>query len=159
MKEYDNEIKLEKSALQNFAEKYVIDGKSGLTPLQVFAEKVAQLKDFLRNHRNIKVKMILVCKMEKQIIEKVKTKTKIITEQDIVYLVSKTHINNKSKHVKVILSQMLKEIMEILANYQTNGSGWNFKKVKSLEIHTVDYKPNKGSSYIPLPEFIKRKMQ
>ena len=40
MKEYNNEIKLEKSALQNFAEKYVIDGKSGLTPLQFFAEKV-----------------------------------------------------------------------------------------------------------------------
>ena len=64
--------------------------------------------------------MILVCEMGKQIIEKVKRKTKIITEQDIVYLVSKTYINNKSTDVKVILSQMLKEIMETLAYYQTN---------------------------------------
>ena len=101
--------------------------------------------------------MILVCEMEKQIIEKVKRKTKIITEQDIVYLVSKTYINNKSTDVKVILSQMLKEIMETLANYQRNGSGWNFKKVISLEIHTVDYKRVKGSGYIPLPDFIMRK--
>ena len=65
MKEYDKEIKLEKSAVKNFAEKYVIDGKPGLTPLQFFAEKVPRIKDFLRNHRKIKVKMILVCKMEK----------------------------------------------------------------------------------------------
>ena len=101
--------------------------------------------------------MILVCEMEKQIIEKVKRKTKIITEQDIVYLVSKTYINNKSTDVKVILSQMLKEIMETLANYQRNSSGWNFKKVISLEIHTFDYKRVKGSGYIPLPDFIMRK--
>ena len=60
VKEYEKGIKHEKSALSNFAEKYVIDGKPGLTPLQFFAEKVARIKDFLRNHRNIKVKMILV---------------------------------------------------------------------------------------------------
>ena len=33
MKEYDKGIKHEKSALSNFAEKYVIDGKPGLTSL------------------------------------------------------------------------------------------------------------------------------
>ena len=53
MKEYNKGIKHEKSALSNFADKYVIDGKPGLTPLQFFAEKVSQLKEFLRNHRNI----------------------------------------------------------------------------------------------------------
>ena len=68
MKEYDKGIKHEKSALSNFAEKYVIDGKPGLTPLQYFAEIVTQLKEFLRNHRNIKVRMILICGMEQQII-------------------------------------------------------------------------------------------
>ena len=72
MKEYDKGIKLEKSALSNFAEKYVIDGKPGLTPFQFFAEKVSKLKDFLRNHRNIKVRMTMNCEMEQQIIEKIK---------------------------------------------------------------------------------------
>ena len=70
MKEYNNEIKLEKSALHNFAEKHVIDGKPGLTPSQFFAEKVPRIKDFLRNHRKIKVKMILVCEMEKKLLKK-----------------------------------------------------------------------------------------
>ena len=83
MKEYDKGIKHEKSALSNFAEKYVIDGKPGLTPLQFFAEKVARMKEFLRNHRNIKVRMILFCEMEQQNIEKtIGKKTKIIFNQD-----------------------------------------------------------------------------
>ena len=36
---------------------------------------------------------------------------------------------------------------------QRNGSGWYFKEVSSLEIHIIDYKPIKGGSYIPLPDF------
>ena len=35
-------------------------------------------------------------------------------------------------------------------------SGWRFEVIR-LEIHTVDYKPMKGESYIPLPDFIMRK--
>ena len=76
MKQYDNGIKHEKSALHFFAEKYVIDGKPGITPFQFFAEKASQLKELMRNHRNIKI-MILVCGMEQQLIEKTKGKTKI----------------------------------------------------------------------------------
>ena len=70
MKEYNNGIKLEKSALSNFAEKYVIDGKPGLTPFKYFAEKASQIKEFLRNHRNVKMKMIMICTMEQQHMEK-----------------------------------------------------------------------------------------
>ena len=157
MKEYEKGIKHEKSALSNYAEKYVIDGKPGLTPLQYFAEKVARIKDFLRNHRNIKVRMILICEMERQIIEKSKGKSKIIFEHDKAYFQSETHINLEKTDVKVILSRMLREIMEKLADYLRNGSGWYFKEVISFEIHTVDYKPIKGSSFISLPVFIKRK--
>ena len=50
MKEYENGIKHEKSALSNFAGKYVIEGKPGLRPNQFFVEKFPQIKEFLRNH-------------------------------------------------------------------------------------------------------------
>ena len=157
MREYEKGIKHEKSALSNFAEKYIIDVKPGLTPLKFFAEKVSQLKEFLRNHRNIKVRMILICEMAQQIIEKSKGKSKINFSQDKTYFQSETHINLEKTDVKVILSRMLREIMEKLADYQISGSGWYFKEVISFEIHTVDYKPIKGGSYIPLPDFIMRK--
>ena len=153
MKEYDNGIKHEKSALENFAEKYVIDGKPGLTPFKYFAVKATQIKEFLRNHRNIKVRMIMVCIMEKQISEKL---NKFIIESKS-YFNTETYINLESTDVKVSLSQMIKEILEKISIYQMNGSAWYFKEVTSLEIHIVDYKPIKGSSYIPLPDIIMRK--
>ena len=146
-----------KPALSNFAEKYVIDGKPGLTPLQYFAGKAARIKDFFRNHRNIKVRMILICEMERQIIEKTKGESKISFDHDNAYFHSQTHINLEKTDVKVILSQMLREILIKLAVLSQKGSGWYFKEVISFDIHIVDYKPIKGSSYIPLPNFIMRK--
>ena len=89
MKEYDNGINHEKSALENFAEKCVIDGKPKIIPFDYFAEKASQIKEFLRNHRNIKVRVIMVCLMEQKHIGKRKT---IIT-QDKAYFNTETYIN------------------------------------------------------------------
>ena len=93
----------------------------------------------------------------KKIIENSKGKSRIIFEQDKAYFQSETHINLEKTDVKVILSRMIREIMEKIFIYLRNGSGWYFKEVISFEIHTVDYKPIKGSSFISLPVFIKRK--
>ena len=155
MKEYDNGIKHEKSALENLAEKYVIDGKPKIIPFKYFAERATQIKEFLRNHRNVKVRMILVCIMEKQ--EFIDGGRKSITTGSKTYFNTETYINLESTDVKVILSQMIKEILEKISIYQRNGSGWYFKEVSSLEIHIIDYKPIKGGSYIPLPDFIMKK--
>ena len=73
------------------------------------------------------------------------------------YFNTETYINLESRDVQVILSQMIKEILEKISIFQMNGSGWYFKEVSSLEIHINDYKPIKGSSYIPLPDNIMRK--
>ena len=75
-KEYEKGIILEKSALTNFAEKDNIEGKPGLLPLDYFGEKADQIKDFLRNYRNTKVRMILVCLMENKIVDKSKGESK-----------------------------------------------------------------------------------
>ena len=111
----------------------------------------------MRNHRNIKVRMLLICLMERKIIENSNGESKLIFEQDKAYFQSETYINLEKTDVKVILSRMLIEIMENLAIYLRKGSGWYFKEVISFEIHTVDYKPIKGSSHIPLPDFLMRK--
>ena len=152
-KEYEKGIILEKSALANFAEKYVIDGIPGLILIEYFAKIVTQIKDFLRNHRNTKVRMILVCEMERQFNEKSKT----TYEHDNDYFQSRTHINLEKTDVKVILKEMIIEILGNLIIYQKKGTSWYFKEVKRFEIHIVEYKPIKGSSCIPLPEFIKKK--
>ena len=98
-KKYEKGIILEKSALANFAEKYNIEGKPGLIPLDYFKEKAPQIKDFLRKYRNTKVRLLLVCKMEN---------TTLI--QDNAYFQSKTYINLENTDVKVLLKDMIKEI-------------------------------------------------
>lgn len=91
--------------------------------------------------------------MEKQNIDKRKT----VIIQDRAYFRSETYINLEATDVKQLLSRMTYEILTKISIYQNNGSGWYFNEVLSLEIHTVDYKPMKGSSYIPLPDFIVKK--
>ena len=68
--EHDQGIIKQKSSLENFANKYVIEGEHGFTPMEFFKNNAKKLKDFLRNNRNIKFRLVLVCLMEKQIIDK-----------------------------------------------------------------------------------------
>ena len=109
MKEYEEGILLEKLALANFAEKYVIKGIPGIMPIEYFREKAFQIKDFLRNHRNTKVRMLLVCEMEIKTIEKSNGETKTNVNQDNAYFQSRTHVNLEKTDVKVILKDMIIE--------------------------------------------------
>ena len=43
-------------------------------------------------------------------------------------------------------------VLDNLSNFQRQGSGWVFASIVRLEIHTVNYKPLRESSYIPLPK-------
>ena len=58
MREYQVWMKHEKLALDNFAEKYVIEGKPKIIPIDYFEEKTPRIKEFLTNHRNIKIRML-----------------------------------------------------------------------------------------------------
>ena len=154
IREYEQGIEKEKSSLEYFANKYVIKGKPGIAPFEYFQSKSSYLEEFLRNHRQTKVRFILVCLMEQITIDKQIT----FKEHDRAYFHSSTYINIESTDVKVLLNKVIKEILEKIATYLENGSGWYFNELIRLEIHTVDYKPMKeGSSYIPLPDWIMRK--
>ena len=74
----------EKSALDDFAVKYIIEGVPGLTPIQFFKKNYKTLEDFFTNHRNIKFGMVLVCKMEQQILSK--DKGVVLNQKHIIIL-------------------------------------------------------------------------
>ena len=46
--------------------KNVVEGEPAMTPIDFFEEKNPQIKEFLRNHRNTKIKMIMVRLMDKK---------------------------------------------------------------------------------------------
>ena len=99
--------------------------------------------------------MILVCLMEQQILSK--DKGVVGLKEDKAYFNSGTHINLESTNVKKLIDLNVKKIIEDLEIFQNNGSGWYFKEVVQLEIHTVENGAMKGSSYVPLPDWILNK--
>ena len=153
--EYDQGLEKEKSAFEDFAVKYIIQGIPGLTPLQFFERIYKTLKDFFTYHRNIKFKMILVCIMEKQTIQQ--NVGVVGLEEGKSYFTSGTYNNIKSTDVDKLIKICIDGIEGGIENYQQTGSAWYFKEVEKLEIHTVEYNPTKGSSYIPLPDWISNK--
>ena len=52
---------------------------------------------------------------------------------------------------------MIGEILEKIANFNRQGSGWQFRQVTHAEIHLNKYEPLSGSSYIPLPKILRSK--
>ena len=58
IREYHQGLVKEKSALEDFAVKYIIKGDPGLTPVEYFNKVYATLKDFFTYHRNIKFNMV-----------------------------------------------------------------------------------------------------
>ena len=154
MREYDQGIEMEKSSLDGFAQKYIIKPIGGETPNQFFINNFDIIKEFLKNHKNIKVRFILnviMGKMEK------KDKYKYFEVISEPYFHSETYSNMESTNVKNIIVESKEKILESISKYQNNGSGWYFKKIIHLEIHTNEYKPIRGSSYIVLPDWIMRK--
>lgn len=89
--------------------------------------------------------------------EKNVEKRKTFFIQDRAYFQSETHINRETTDVKELMSEMIYEILNKIATYQKNCSGWYFQEVNNLEILTVNNKPMKGSSYIPLQILWKKK--
>ena len=99
--------------------------------------------------------MILVCLMEHQKIDK--NRGVVGLEEFKAYFTSGIHINLESTNVEKLINKCVKRIIEDLEAFQQNGSGWYFKEVVQLEIHTVENGAMKGSSYIPLPDWISNK--
>ena len=153
IKENEQGIIKRKSALLDFANVYEIKAESGLLPGQFFRSKREEIKEFLRNHRNIKFSFVLVCLMGKK-----QGDAKLMTEiEEKAYFHSGNYLNYESTDVKELIKKAIISILQKINIYQQNGSGWYFKEVIHLEIHTNELDQLKGSSYIPLPDWIMRK--
>ena len=53
--------------------------------------------------------------------------------------------------------KMINKILKGITKYNKGGSNFIFKQILSLEIHTVQYEPLDGSSYIELPESLAKR--
>jgi len=70
---------------------------------------------------------------------------------------SKNEIVLESTNKNELWSLLTEQVLEDLAKFQMNGSGWTFHSIVALDIHTVGYEPLNGSSWVPLPKFLASK--
>jgi hypothetical protein len=82
--------------------------------------------------------------------ERVDMKSGEVTTAEIPFA-TKAEVILESTDVNELYTAAIDRILELMANFQMQGSNWRFKSVVKLDINTFVYKPLKGSSYIPLP--------
>ena len=58
--------------------------------------------------------------------------------------------------IETVISEAGNELINRISEWISEGSGWVIKSVDKHEIDISKYKPLKGSSYLPLPEKIKK---
>ncbi|CAH3172567.1 unnamed protein product [Porites lobata] len=154
LKQYDEKIVETKTALDEFAKQYVIEGDPNLTPDQFFEKHKNLIEIFFKKNKNIKANFVLVCDMQQPLFDK-----HGLTgyKEDKAYFRTEKKRVLKSTNVEKLVKDNFKKINLDIEKYQNNGSGWYFKNIKELQINVVEYSPQKGSSYIDLPVWIKNK--
>ena len=103
------------------------------------------LKDALDELGSLKASILV-----QSILEKDGEHVDAMFRSNSLIILQSTDINNALKGA-------LEEILESLAKYTREGSGWVEEEVISIDISTARYVLMKGGSYHPLPAWIQRK--
>ena len=134
--------------LISFTNQYAIEGHAGYDPKSFLTTVKQSIISLLSNNRQTKFQMILKCVFEKTNLQTGETVT---TESAFR---SVTEIILEATNIDELYKKSTDQILEFFDTFQNSGSGWVFKSIVSLEIHTVKYQPLSGSSYIPLPKYL-----
>ena len=136
------------SALNQFTNQYAIDAPDGYDPTSFLKTVKQSIISLLSNNTETKSQMILKCVFENTNLQTDETVTTEAAFRSI------TEIILESTNFDELYEIWKAKILESIDTFQNNGSGWIFKSIVSLEIHTVKYRPLSGSSYIPLPKYL-----
>ena len=142
----------EESALKNYTNQYKINGDPTYDPKTFLINSGPAFINIMDKNRNIKVKLYLYCFMKKQVLG-------AFSEiKEFAFHSKGQKLITGGTDPAEIYEEMLDEIEEaIQKTEQAEGSGWVFVEVKSLVLYTVKWNPINGSSYIDLPEELKKR--
>ena len=138
------EVKESDSALRKFAKVYTIDGKEGFDPQSFMDGARENMTEVIRNNRNTKVKLILKCYM-------ISEKKNLIKDFPFHSDIEVNFEGTDEDDIYTIMTDTILERIANLINRNSDGvSDWAFYKVIKLELYTVNYKPLRGYTWIPL---------
>ena len=136
-----SEVRESNSALRNFARVYTIDGIEGYDARRFLDGVRENITKIIRNNQGTKVKLTFKCNMVRDLGEM------IIKPADFH---SNIEVNLDGTDEKELYNTMVERIIEKMATFQSMGSGWRFRSVIKLELHTMSYYPLR--TYIKLPK-------
>ena len=139
------------SALREFAIVYAIKGIEGYDGVTFLNEARNSMTKILRGNKGTKVKLVLKYTMLREVLDIGILEQPFKSHSDILLNLRETDENE-------LYTKMIDTIEEKIQKLESvEGTGWHFVKVISLKLHTVNYTPLNGSSYIDLPKVIKSK--
>ena len=126
-----------------------IPGDGAVDVRRFWGKSHKRIKDILQHSLtelgSMKVSILVQAQLEKD------------GEHVTAMLRSKSLVILESTNINSVLRGALEEILESLAKYTREGSGWVEEEVESIDISTARYVLMKGGSYKPLPAWIERK--
>ena len=145
------EVRESNSALRNFARVYTIDGIEGFDARSFLDGARENMTRVLRNNRRTKVKLIFKCNMYHTI--------KDIIREFAFHSNIEVNLEGTDEYdIYDIMTEIILEKIAMLINGDSGeGTGWVFKKVIILELHTVSYSSLRGETWIELSEELANK--
>ena len=145
------EVRESASALRNFARMYTINGREGTDVRSFFLNVRGSITGILRNNRRTKVKLVLICNMEK-----LSTLGEIIIRPS--NFSSEIEVNLDGTDEDDLFVRMTERAIENMASHQqAEGSGWRLHSIIRLELHVVNYNPLRGEAWVALSKELTNK--
>ena len=126
---------------------YTIDGIEGYDALSFLQNARKNITNVLRINRKTKVKLILRCNMHLPRTDEINRYA----------FHSNIEINLDGTDEKELYDTMVERILEEIAKFMSKDSDVRFHSVIELELHTADYVPLTGDTWIPLPKELANK--
>ena len=143
------------SALNEFAIVYTINGNEVYDGLTFLNNAKGSITRVLRENKPTRIKLIFKCNMQRE--EENEDGEIIIVIKPFnfhSYKEDNLEGTDENELYDVMIDRIEEEIQKVEL---AEGTGWHFHSVICLELHTAEWVPIGGSSYIELPEYLKNK--
>ena len=145
------EVRESESALNDFSRVYTANGWEGVGVRSFFQRVRGNITSVLRNNRRTKVKLILICNMEKpSILGEI-----VIRPSNFSSNIEVSLDGTNEDDLYIMMTERIIENMA--AMQQVEGSGWRFHSIIRLELHVVSYNPLRGETWVALPKELANK--
>ena len=131
------------TALKGYLKTFRVDGQKGLDPQTFIANIRPKVIDLINQQKKpIKTKFNFTCKFIKE------NQATSQIDENSGYFHTNLEVVTAATDFSTLFT--VTRLLELVEQFQNNGSGWQFNQVEYFDIHIDPYKPLSGSSYVPL---------